>query len=133
MNKNIAGKKIIGIFYKPLLWLALISYGLYLPASGLPKKPFMSIPYFDKMVHFVLFFVLCLLLFRPLKILKKKHLVLAPFISVFLGALFEITQHVISSSRNSNIYDFIANCMGITAALFFYLIFVSNRRWEKYL
>jgi len=123
----------IRLFYKPLIWIGLICYGLYLPAANLPQKPFFSIPYFDKIVHFGLFFVLCLLLFKPFKILKKNHLLLAPSISIFLGAVFELTQQLVSSSRNSNIYDFIANFLGISASLIFYYLCIYNTKYEKYL
>jgi VanZ family protein len=122
----------IQLLYKPLIWLALICYGLYLPASRLPEKPFLNIPYFDKIVHFIFFFVLCLLLFRPLKILKKNHLFLAPAISIFFGAVFEFTQQFISSTRNSNIYDFLTNCIGIAVAWGIYYFFISDTKWEKY-
>jgi len=123
----------IRLFYKPLIWIGLICYGLYLPAANLPKKPFLEIPYFDKIIHFGLFFVLCLLLFKPLKILKKNHLLLAPAISISLGAVFEVTQQLISSTRNSNIWDFIANCLGILTSLGFYYLFIYNTKYEKYL
>jgi len=122
----------IRFFYKPFIWLLIISYGLYLPAESLPRKPFINIPHFDKIVHFGLFFVLCLLLFRPLKQLRKNYLFWAPLISVIFGAVFELTQHLFSSSRNSNIYDFVANCTGIGISLVFYYFLVSNKKWEKY-
>jgi hypothetical protein len=50
----------IAYFWKPLLWLAIICYALFIPAGDLPIKPFLKIPHFDKMVHFGLFFVFCL-------------------------------------------------------------------------
>ena len=118
-------------FWKPAIWLALICYGLFLPANELPMKSFLKIPNFDKMVHFSLFFVLCLLLFRPVKLLQLKTYFFAPLISIALGAMLELVQHSITSSRNSDIFDFLANFSGILASLLFYHFFVSGKRWEK--
>ncbi|SHF79601.1 VanZ like family protein [Mariniphaga anaerophila] len=123
---------ILRIFIKPLIWLAIICYGLFVPANDLPKKPFLSIPHFDKLVHFGLFFMFCLLLFVPFKKLKTKYLFYAPAISLLFAAILEGTQHMISASRSSNLYDFIANSAGIFAAAFFFYFFVSGRKWEKY-
>lgn len=118
-------------FWKPLLWLAIICYGLFVPASSLPIKPFLNIPHFDKVVHFSLFFVLCLLLIRPFKKLALKAYLLAPFVAISIGALLELGQHYITASRSSDFYDFVANTTGILASLLFYRVFVAGKKWEK--
>jgi len=118
------------IFWKPFVWLALICYGLFLPAQNLPAKQLLSIPHFDKIVHFSLFFGLSLLLFNPFKKIKTNYLVLAPVTAVLLGALLELVQHSISSTRSSNIYDFLANSAGIVISIIFYSFFVSGKKWE---
>lgn len=121
----------IKYFWKPLLWLAIICYALFIPADDLPLEPFFRIPHFDKIVHFGLFFVLCLLLLRPFKLLKLNYYLLAPLISIVLSAMLETSQHVLSVSRNSDIKDFIANSLGAISSVMFYYLFVSNRKWEK--
>ena len=118
-------------FWKPALWLAIICYGLFVPASSLPTKPFLSIPHFDKIVHFSLFFGLNILLMRPLKKLNLKYYLLAPAISVSFGLVLEYEQHIITISRNTDIYDFFANVTGIIVATAFYYFFVSGKKWEK--
>lgn len=123
---------LLKIFSKPLIWLAVICYGLFIPASGLPYQPFLSIPHFDKIVHFGLFFVFCLLLFVPFKKLKLNHYLYAFTLSIFLAAVLEAVQHLISTSRSSNFYDFVANSAGIIAATFFFHFFVSGKKHEKY-
>ena len=117
-------------FWKPILWLAIICYALFIPAEDLPMEPFLNIPYFDKMVHFGLFFVLCLFLLRPFKRLHFNYYLLAPLISISLSAGLEFTQHVLSNSRHSDIKDFIANSLGVIASVMFYYLFVSGRKWE---
>jgi VanZ family protein len=121
----------IKYFWKPILWLALICYGLFIPAKELPLRPFLNIPHFDKMVHFSLFFGLCILLFNPFKKINLKYYFFAPATSLFLGAILELSQHFISRSRHTDLYDFIANSAGILAALVFYYLFVSGKKWEK--
>lgn len=122
----------ISLFWKPLLWLALIAYGLFLPANELPVKPFLKIPHFDKFVHFCLFFGLSLLLFRPFKKLKMNYMLLAPAIALFFGAVLELIQNMLSPTRSSDYYDFIANAAGIIASIFFYRFLVAGKKWEKW-
>jgi VanZ family protein len=126
----IAVKNIIP-FWKPLLWLTLICYGLFLPANELPIKPFLKIPHFDKMVHFSLFFGLCLLLFRPFKLAQLRQYFWAPVISIGFSAVLELVQNSITSSRSSNIYDFLANLSGILVSILFYHFLVSEKKWEN--
>lgn len=118
-------------FTKPVIWLLLICYGLYIPADKLPVKPFINIPHLDKFVHFTLFFVLCLLLFRPIKRLNLKHFVLAPLFTILLGAVLESVQHLFSQTRSSDLYDFLANTFGVLVSIAFYSLFVSGKKWEK--
>ena len=119
------------IFWKPVIWLTLICYGLFSPASNLPVKPFLNIPHFDKIVHFALFFALCLLLFRPFKKLKLNYFYLAPATAIFLGALLESIQHFVATTRSSDFFDFLANASGIAASILFFHLFVSDKKWEK--
>lgn len=118
-------------FIKPIIWLLIIFYGLFIPANNLPMTPFFVIPHFDKLVHFGMFFIFCLLLFVPFKKLKMNHLIIAPLISFILSAVLETVQHIVSSSRSSNFYDFVANSLGILAALFVYHFIVSGTKMEK--
>jgi VanZ family protein len=120
------------LFLKPIIWLVLICYGLFIPADKLPAKPFLNIPHFDKIVHFGLFFIFCLLLFRPFKIKKRNPLFFAPAVSLILAAMLEITQQIISNTRNSNLYDFMANAAGIAFSIVFFHFFISGKKWEKF-
>lgn len=121
----------IKYFWKPLLWLAIICYALFIPADDLPLEPFFRIPHFDKIVHFGLFFVFCILLLRPFKRLQLNYYLLAPLISIILSAILETSQHVLSVSRNSDIKDFIANSLGALTSVMIYYLLISNSKWEK--
>lgn len=123
----------IKLFIKPIIWLILICIGLFLPAEDLPKKPFLIIPYFDKLVHLSLFFVFTILLFRPFKRLNLKYMFWAPFTATFFGAFLESVQRTITVSRSTDMHDFIANIMGIAFAIVFYWFFISGKKWEQWL
>lgn len=129
--KNRKHEMKIKYFWKPLLWLAIICYALFIPADDLPLEPFFRIPHFDKIVHFGLFFVFCILLLRPFKRLKLNYYLLAPLISIVLSAILETSQHVLSASRNSDIKDFIANSLGALTSVMIYYLLISNSKWEK--
>ncbi len=129
-SKNTRQFRII-YFWKPLLWLAIICYALFIPAGDLPKSNLFNIPDFDKLVHFVLFFVLNMLLLRPFKRMKFNYYLVTPVISFVISGLLEFGQHSLSKTRASDILDFTANTLGIVASLAFYYLFVSNRKWEK--
>jgi len=131
ISNNTSNINKLSFFWKPILWLALICYALFIPAQELPVKPLFKIPHFDKMVHFGLFFVLCILLLRPFKRLKFKYYIIAPLISIVFSGILEFSQQMLSKSRSSDIYDFMANTLGILAAILFYFLFVSGKKWEK--
>ncbi|PIF03343.1 MAG: hypothetical protein CR987_00265 [Draconibacterium sp.] len=131
-------------FWKPFLWFSLVCYVLFSPTSNAPSKLLKYLPasllslmkqypyILDKMVHFSLFFVLCLLFFRPFKIIHKKYILLASIVSVVLAVLMETFQNTISASRHYDIKDLYANVFGVLAATIFYLVLIKNSKWERY-
>jgi VanZ family protein len=131
ISNDTINSKLLLLFWKPVLWLALICYALFIPAKELPVKPLFKIPHFDKMVHFGLFFILCFLLLRPFKRVKLKYYLMATLISIVFSGLLEFSQQIFSKSRSSDIYDFMANTLGILFAVLFYYFFVSDKKWEK--
>lgn len=118
-------------YWRLLIWLIIMCYLLFMPASQLPSGPFLKIPHFDKIVHFSMFFPLCLLSFRPIKYHTPNYYFWTPLISLVIAAILESVQHIISASRHTDIYDFLANSAGILAATVFFRFFVSGKKLEK--
>lgn len=118
-------------YWRLLIWLIIMCYLLFMPASQLPSEPFLKISNFDKIVHFSIFFTLCLLFFRPIKYHTPNFYFWAPLISLVIAAILESVQHTVSASRHTDIYDFLANCAGILAATVFFRFFVSGKKLEK--
>ena len=106
-------------------------YVLFIPASEIPDQPFLKIPHFDKIVHFLLFFILCILMFRPVKTLTLNYYFWAPLATLVFAAVLEFLQQKITKSRHSDIYDFVANTSGLLTATIVYRYFISRKKLEK--
>lgn len=104
---------------------------LFMPANQIPSQPFLKIPHFDKIVHFLIFFVLCILLFRPVKTFTPNYYSWTPLIALLFAVLLEFLQQKISKTRHSDIYDFFANTAGLLAATVFYRYLISGKNTEK--
>lgn len=55
---------------------------------------------------------------------------MAALTSIGLSGMLEFIQHLLSSTRQSDIFDFLANTAGVLSALLFFRLFVVNRKWE---
>lgn len=120
-------------YRKSALW-ALLTLALgIIPGNSLRKVGTIPIPHFDKVVHFMLFFVLTLLLLyeattpnkpSPLSIKAKTAMAM---LAIAYGALLEAIQHLLVTGRTGSVLDFMANTLGVFSALvIFYLIKRKN-------
>lgn len=101
---------IIGLL---ILWLSLSGSKTMVPGRML------NIPYIDKMGHFAMyaFFSAVLLLdsSRWRSIRHFKYIIL--LIPLFFGALMELMQMTLTTSRKAEIIDLLANIGGVTAGI----------------
>lgn len=99
-----------------LAWTVLITV---LSLISLNNQQPSAIPYKDKMVHFVFYFVFILLWFRFKKSEShnKKTGLLIFVIAVGYGVLMEICQSAFTTTRSADIYDVIANSLGALSGL----------------
>jgi VanZ family protein len=91
-----------------------------MPTSNLPDTSFFSkIPYFDKIVHFGLYFVFALFLMsgfvRQYAKMSIKAYIFSFVLAFLLGVIIEFMQE--TTGRSYDIYDMIANTTGVIAAL----------------
>ena len=124
--------RISTLFLKPLLWLAIITVLCLIPAEDLPGKSLTRIPHFDKMVHFGMYFVLAVLLAKPLKALSLPVWPVTLLVSVLAGGLIEILQLTLTSLRSASLFDFIAGIAGAVAGLMAFHVIVKGRWLERY-
>ena len=95
-----------------LLLVLFISYGAVTPVEGGA-----SLPYIDKLLHFVAFLVLTF--FMDLSIKKPLLLSKAALILLILYAfLIELVQYFLSY-RSAEVFDFISDLLGILVYLYF--------------
>ena len=100
-------------------WFFLIMILLSLPGKSLPS---VSIWQFDKLVHFVLFFVQALLLWIALELPEPMYerplqsLITAGVLVALFGAASEVYQHL-ATDRSADLFDVIANAAGVVTAV----------------
>tara|TARA_B100000508_G_C11339134_1_gene218245 strand:- start:275 stop:619 length:345 start_codon:yes stop_codon:yes gene_type:complete len=101
------------------LWLPFYS-GLigitYLSLAPLEEFPIPNIISIDKLGHLVGYFVLCALLYLPLKNRKKPYLRGSLFVLIY-SALLELVQHFFIVNRYGDIADLVANAVGVLLAI----------------
>ena len=102
--------RIYGLVF--LLLVLFISYGAVTPVEGGA-----SLPYIDKLLHFVAFLVLTF--FMDLSIKKPLLFSKAALILLILYAfLIELVQYFLSY-RSAEVFDFISDLLGILVYLYF--------------
>lgn len=106
-----------------VLYTAILTYGSLANSQDLPS---VSLKTSDKALHFIGYFVFFIFWFFYLFIRNKttlKNIFLKIFIAgTLFGIIIEILQTVVTTSRQADIYDIIANCFGLfIAALLLYV------------
>jgi len=116
--------------------IILVASCINIGSSDIP--PHFEIPFADKIVHFMMYFVLTavvsldILRFRKTKYKLLRLLALATIIAVFFGGAMELVQHFLTVSRQGDILDFAANATGASMATFaYYFIIVSFKRKKQ--
>ena len=122
----------LALFIKPFIWLIFIAVLSLMPAEDLPKVPMWNLPQFDKLVHFTMYFILAVLLAKPLIKLELLVWSIVLFISVLIGGLIEILQFAITNYRSASWFDFLADITGAIIGLLAYGKLVSGKWWERY-
>lgn len=76
-----------------------------------------DIPYLDKVVHFMMYFIYTSLLLAENKTQKKSTIAIIVLYSVFFGALMEVLQYKLFTYRSGDIFDMLFNTIGVMIAL----------------
>ena len=99
------------LFYRAALMAALVmvAWQSLLPANGLQ-----GIPHMDKVVHFLIYGLLCFLAVKAQ--LSKRYL--WPFLGVIsFGLLIEVLQGAMGWGRTASFWDMLANTLGAAVML----------------
>jgi len=123
----------IRYFWKPGIWLAVILYLSLMPGEEIPRIPLFSMPHFDKLVHFIFYFVFALLLIKPYFTILKRAYLLSFLTALTISGCIEILQATLTKQRHGDWFDFLANLTGIVVALLLHHFLISGKKWAKYL
>lgn len=110
-------------FTPAVTWLIVTIILLTLPANDLPHSGLFDLPYFDKIVHFGMFFLLTVFFCYPFfKLAAKQPVNSAIFHKVALyiiiyGILMEFVQKFYTTSRTFDITDILFDALGAFAGL----------------
>ena len=115
-----------------VIWSLFILVLISLPQNDFPDASFLHIPNLDKIVHFLLFLFLAILVARGFALqsssvtLKKYFSWLSVFIGITYGAMTEILQATVFTWRSCSLFDFIADVIGCLAGIGFYLLILKK-------
>jgi VanZ family protein len=103
----------IQYYYKIILWSLVIAYLCFAPSDGFRKVPIL-IPHLDKVVHFIMFFILGMLI-EALKISRINVVTLIglPLLGIIYGGLIELVQHFLIDGRHGDWVDWLADSIGL--------------------
>ncbi len=112
----VIGKRERGII--PIIYFICISVLFFLPGSTLPKSNWLSVIYFDKWVHIILFLGLALLSCWGFSIIQTNHLIkLLLFLTIY-GLTVEVIQKEIIKDRSFALDDWAADIIGSSLGIF---------------
>ena len=115
-----------------VLWTLFILIVVGIPGSYIPKPvSFWRLLSPDKIVHIFLFGPFAFLLLRYLFSLPELHskikfpLLLTFFIGIIYATITELLQFFVFVGRNGNIYDAIADIIGVITGIYIY------QKWNR--
>ncbi len=97
-------------------WTLGITFLSLASLSKLPSIP--SIKFKDKIIHFTFYFVFVFLWSEAFK-LKKNRILIIVAIAVAYGIVIEVLQSLLTTTREADVYDALANSFGACLAFLF--------------
>jgi VanZ family protein len=101
-----------------ILWAFFIALLCGIPGKDIPSANWLEIISFDKLVHATLFFILNFLGNKAWNENSEQHLkFIISIVCIAYGGLLEILQATVFIDRSADIYDFVANSIGVILLL----------------
>lgn len=126
--------KTFNIKIKVWLWMGIIIVLSLMPGSSFNSVSPFVLPHTDKLVHFAIYFIMCILWLQYFKISKVGNVSAMAYsliISIGFGLLMELFQEAFTNKRTGDVWDFAANCMGAIMAVFAFKILNKNKLFRK--
>lgn len=111
-----------------LIWTGIITVLSLVNVGGLGSG--IKIPYKDKIVHFVFYFLFYVMWCSFFKKKSAFSLIKFPvlFFAIGYGMLMELLQAIMGNHRSSDWLDVIANSLGAISAMLLISYFLSNKK-----
>ena len=120
-------------FLPGLIWFIISVVLLVLPNNDLPHTRYFDIPFFDKYVHFTMFFLLTGLFSFPFislatekSVIKSWFTRIALFVIVY-GILMEFVQKFMTVDRSFDLVDIVFDSLGSVAGLITVSYYYHNK------
>lgn len=115
--KNLSARKTVLIF--GILYTIFITVVLLAPTTGAPK---IDIPYLDKLAHWGFHLVLALIWLYYVFVSDRYHIlsknvIIALILCFLYGIVIEAFQHWFTLTRNFDLFDIVANGIGVLTGL----------------
>lgn len=101
--------------YVAIFWTILITT-LSLITIEKPPSFVLQLPFKDKVVHFVFYFVFVIVWSFSLKEKMSKFRIKTLLAAVFYGIIIEVLQYAVTKNRTADFYDVLANTVGAMLA-----------------
>ena len=121
------------LFWLALIWSLFIGVACLADASSIPKTSVFTLPYKDKIAHFVFYFIFSGLWFsyyakRKKEINRLKIALIVFVVASLTGALVELMQYKFTVSRSAEWADVLANTSGSFTGLLLCLILFKIKK-----
>lgn len=119
-------------FLPAIAWFIISFVLLALPGNDLPQSDFFNIPFFDKYIHTIMFFVLTVLFCYPFIFYRKSAAVIKSWFlkitmcAVIYGITMEFVQKYLVYGRSFDVIDIVFDIIGSVAGLI-----LVNRYFSK--
>jgi len=119
-------------FITSILWTIFIIISSLISAKTVNKFSFFNIPYSDKIIHFIFYFILFLLWYNYTISIKYNYIhiqkrVILLLLVILFGILMELLQLSLTQTRTFEFSDIIINVIGSkTAFILFFPVYQSK-------
>jgi len=113
-------------YWKTIVWLAIVFFLSTMKVSDMPKVSLINIPHFDKIIHFLMYFILATIWliddYKQRTNFQLRKLVVVFISSAIYGISMELIQKLLVQERSGDLLDALANTFGLIVA---FLLFIN--------
>ena len=118
---------LLGIYWKVISWSVFMLIVFFIPSGNLPETQ--NLPFFDKIIHIVLFLVFTILLLfarrehTGSKMMRPGALLLVFATVLVFGTTIELGQFILNLGRTWEFLDLVSDLIGYFTGLFLFFMY----------